>query len=697
MYGGEAVASVVAIEFYNVNYLYRCFDPISHFPFLPLFLTVDAFHRAFHLPLSLPFCNSFLLLLFLILFSCLANAISFQITRFSPDLSTILYRGDAIASVGAIEFNNVDYLYQVGQAIYSQPVPIWDSHSRKVADFTTHFSFTIDTQNRTPYGHGLAFFLAPIVFQIPPNSGGGFLGLFNTSTSDSSQNQIVSIEFDSFANPEWDPPFEHVGINKNSIASSITTPWNASLHSGDTADAWIVYNSSTQNLSVFWNYGSSPNSSLSLKIDLKEILPQWAIIGFSAATGLHVERHTLESWEFSSNLDMTKTSGRKAKEIGLIVGLTAAGAILIAGGVIAIVVLRRKIQSAKWNPQMAANLTSSMNDDFERGTGPKRFSFKDLASATNNFSNERKLGEGGFGKVYKGELIDLNIAVAVKKFSRGSKQGKKQYVTEVKIISSLRHRNLVQLIGWCHDQNEFLLVYEFMPNGSLDTHLFGRKNLLSWSVRYKIAIGLASALLYLHEEWEQCVIHRDIKSSNVMLDSNFNAKLGDFGLARLMDHELGPQTTGVAGTFGYLAPEYVSTGRPSKESDVYSFGVVALEIASGRKSTDPMPTHEKSETGLLEWVWDLYGSGKLSSAMDGRLNNDFDLKQFECLLTVGLWCAHPDRSLRPTIKQAIQALNFEATLPNLPTKMPVPIYDVPNIISSSAEPLITCTSIDVGR
>ena len=132
-----------------------------------------------------------------------------------------------------------------------------------------------------------------------------------------------------------------------------------------------------------------------------------------------------------------------------------------------------------------------------------------------------------------------------------------------------------------------------------------------------------------------------------MLDSSCSAKLGDFGLARLMDHELGPRSTGLAGTFGYLAPELVSTGRPSKESDVYSFGVVALEIGSGRKSsTDPMSTHEKSETGLLEWVWDLYGSSKLLSAMDGRLNNDFDLKQVECLLISGLWCAHPNSSLR---------------------------------------------------
>ncbi|GLT69118.1 hypothetical protein SLA2020_412940 [Shorea laevis] len=233
-----------------------------------------------------------------------------------------------------------------------------------------------------------------------------------------------------------------------------------------------------------------------------------------------------------------------------------------------------------------------------------------------------------------------------------------------------------------------------MPNGSLDAHLWGKRSPLPWAVRYKISLGLSSALLYLHEEWEQCVVHRDIKSSNVMLDSSFGVKLGDFGLARLMDHELGPQTTGLAGTLGYMAPEYISTGRASKESDVYSFGVVALEIATGRRSTDPMD--EDSGIGLVQWVWNLYGRGDLLLATDGKLQNDFDEKQVECLMIVGLWCVHPDRSLRPSIRQAIHVLNFEAKMPNLPTQMPVPMYHVPAPAISSSEPSIT-TSLEHGR
>jgi serine/threonine protein kinase len=307
---------------------------------------------------------------------------------------------------------------------------------------------------------------------------------------------------------------------------------------------------------------------------------------------------------------------------------------------------------------------------------------------------ERKLGEGGFGAVYKGYLTGLDMLIAVKKISRGFRQGKKEYITEVQMFSQLRHRNLVQLIGWCHDRGEFLLIYEFMPNGSLDSHLFGTSSPLSWAVRYKISLGLASALFYLHEEWEQCVVHRDIKSSNVMLDSSFNVKLGDFGLARLMDHELGPQTTGVAGTFGYMAPEYASTGRASKESDVYSFGVVALEIATGRRSVNFMGPN--SDMGLVEWIWHLYGRGDLLLAVDGKLQTNFDEKQVKCLMIIGLWCAHPDRNLRPSIRQAIQVLKFEAEIPVLPMEMPIPMYHVPiQPLVSSGKPFLT-TSLQQG-
>lgn len=650
--------------------------------------------------------SEILLILFTIALFHPANcSVSFNMPRFSPDDNNILYQGDAAASVGAIELiNKYQYTCRVGLITYSHPVQLWDAETGKLSDFTTRFSFTIDTLNNSLFGHGLVFFLAPIGIQIPPNSAGGFLGLFNTTTIDSASNQIVMVEFDSFKNAEWDPSdvAGHVGINNNSLSSTAYTAWNASFHSQDTTDVLVTYNGTTKNLSVSWRFRDTSNSqektSISNIIDLRQILPEKVSVGFAAATGTYTTRHTLQSWEFNSSLDVKESKGLEPQKIRIIVGVTVPIGVLMAVLIGWCLISRRRRLQVKEKSAETANLTG-INDDLERGAGPRRFSYNDLASATSNFNGDKKLGEGGFGAVYKGYLIDLDVAIAVKRISRGSRQGKKEYITEVKTISQLRHRNLVQLIGWCHEKGEFLLAYEFMPNGSLDTHLFGKKTPLTWAARYKISLGLASALLYLHEEREQCVVHRDIKSSNIMLDSNFNAKLGDFGLARLMDHELGPQTTGLAGTLGYLAPEYISTGRASKESDVYSFGIVALEIATAKRSADP--AKEKCQMGMVEWVWDLYGKGELVSGADGNLDTDFDEEQLVCLMIVGLWCVHPDPSFRPSIRQAIQVLNFETAMPSLPSKMPVPTYYVPSpspsLSVNSGEPFITDPSMLMGR
>ncbi|KAL8060860.1 hypothetical protein ABFX02_02G051900 [Erythranthe guttata] len=315
-----------------------------------------------------------------------------------------------------------------------------------------------------------------------------------------------------------------------------------------------------------------------------------------------------------------------------------------------------------------------MDIEFQKGSGPNKFSYSELVLATKKFAEEEKLGEGGFGGVYRGFLAETNSYIAVKRVSSGSKQGLKEYASEVKIISQLRHRNLVQLIGWCHERGELLLVYELMPNGSLDSHLFKGQTILPWEVRYKIAQGIASALLYLHEEWEQAVVHRDIKASNIMLDSNFNAKLGDFGLARFVDHEKGAHSTVLAGTLGYMAPECMVTGRASKETDVYSLGIVMLEIACGRRPIDHSRRCGEDRVVLVEWVWRLYGKGELLEAADPKLETEFDEQEMERLMIVALWCVHPDSVQRPSIRQAVHVLDFEAELPLLPPMMPVPTY-----------------------
>ncbi|OEL33456.1 L-type lectin-domain containing receptor kinase IX.1 [Dichanthelium oligosanthes] len=332
-----------------------------------------------------------------------------------------------------------------------------------------------------------------------------------------------------------------------------------------------------------------------------------------------------------------------------------------------------------------------VEDDLEEEVaGPQRFCYDELAAATGNFSDDRRLGRGGFGSVYRGSLTDANRDVAVKRVSETSRQGWKEFVSEVRIISRLRHRNLVQLIGWCHGgDDELLLVYELMHNGSLDAHLYDPERVLTWPARYGIAVGVGSALLYLHEEADRRVVHRDVKPSNVMLDALFTAKLGDFGLARLIDDGRRSHTTGVAGTMGYIDPECMLAGRASVESDVYSFSVLLLEITCGRRPAVCVREEDECFVHLVQWVWDSYGGGSILDAADARLDGEFDGREMACTMLVGLWCAHPDRSLRPTIRQAVNVLRFEAPPPILPAKMPVATYgppcDRPGFTSSSGE------------
>ncbi|KAK9691544.1 hypothetical protein RND81_09G203300 [Saponaria officinalis] len=635
-------------------------------------------------------------LVFLLFLPCTLS-LFFNLTSFDQNNNHhILFMNDSFISNGVIQLtqNQKD---SVGRAYYDKPVQLWDKTTKKVTDFTTHFSFIIKQVDLSLYGDGLSFFLAPVNSSVPENSTGGYLGLVSPPfTNDTSKNQFVAVEFDSFKNG-WDPSDDHVGIDVNSVFSVADVTWESSIKNGSTANAWITYNSLTKNLSVFLTYAENPvfnsNSSLSYIIDLSNFLPEKINVGFSAATGSGYEIHNILSWDFNSTLPDANdaaiapvpdtaipetNTGYTAKpktKTGLIAGVVVGISLLLIGFGLTVFILRRRRNPGVENDEIDFDVEDD-DDDFEMGTGPKRFTYHELSRATNNFADEGKLGEGGFGGVYKGLLSEPSREIAVKRISRGSKQGKKEYVSEVKTISRLRHRNLVQLLGWSHDKGELLLVYEFMPNGSLDYHLYGSHKVpLQWTVRYKIAHNLASALLYLHEEWEQCVIHRDVKSSNVMLDSTFNSKLGDFGLARLIDHGLGSQTTVLAGTLGYMAPECVITGKASKESDVYSYGVVALEIACGRRPVESR--EEPSKVRMVEWVWNLYGKGLVVEAVDARLEGVYEIQQMECLMVVGLWCCHPDPIQRPTIRQVINALNQDSPLPILTPNLPVPTYSAP--------------------
>lgn len=403
-----------------------------------------------------------------------------------------------------------------------------------------------------------------------------------------------------------------------------------------------------------------------------QILPELVNVGFSASTGLSTEQNVIQAWEFSSTLNSTildGSNGKSKSSHSRIVAVVAAAVgsifLVLLGAVVGYLVVWKKRRGEFDGEGDEDGGLISVKFDLDKGTIPRRFDYKELVEATNGFADDRMLGRGGYGQVYKGVLSYLGRVVAVKRIFADFENSESVFINEVRIISRLIHRNLVQFIGWCHEEGEFLLVFEYMMNGSLDTHLFGNKKNLPWEVRYKVALGVAQALRYLHEDAEQCVLHRDIKSGNVLLDNDFSTKLGDFGMAKLVDPRLRTQRTGVVGTYGYLAPEYINGGRASKESDMYSFGIVAMEIASGRRIFQDGDFH----VPLLNWVWGLYVEGNVLDAADGRLNKEFDVNQMTSLLIVGLWCTHPNDKERPKAAEVIKVLQLEAPLPEIPLDM----------------------------
>ncbi|GKV50135.1 hypothetical protein SLEP1_g56847 [Rubroshorea leprosula] len=287
------------------------------------------------------------------------------------------------------------------------------------------------------------------------------------------------------------------------------------------------------------------------------------------------------------------------------------------------------------------------------GPRPNTFSYAELRAATDDFSPSNKLGEGGFGPVYKGKLSHGRV-VAVKQLSVASHQGTSQFVTEIATISAVQHRNLVKLYGCCIEGNRRLLVYEYLENKSLDQALFGNKDLhLDWPTRFSVCLATARGLAYLHEESRPRIIHRDVKTSNILLDSELCPKISDFGLAKLYDDKKTHISTRVAGTIGYLAPEYAMRGHLTEKADVFGFGVVALEILSGRPNSDNSQDNDKIY--LLEWAWTLYESNQSLGLVDPTLV-EFDENEALRMMRVGLLCTQASPMMRPPMSRVVAML-----------------------------------------
>ncbi|KAK6943622.1 Legume lectin domain [Dillenia turbinata] len=560
----------------------------------------------------------------------------------------------------------------LGHAFYSSPVKFKDFVNGSVFSFSTSFAFATVPEFSHLGGHGFAFAISPskdLKGALPSQ----YLGLLNANDMGNFSNHLFAVEFDTVQDFEFgDINDNHIGVDINSLESNASEPAayydfnstkkNVTLKSGETIQAWIDYDSTTNVLNVTISPSSTKPRipSLLYHVDLSPIFNDYMYVGFSASTGLLASSHYIFGWSFNMSglaktLDLSSLPslpGRKKSHKILAIGVSSLATLALFFLIGVSVFLIRRIKNA------------DVVEAWELEIGPHRFSYKELKRATKGFRESGLLGVGGFGRVYKGVLTKSKTQVAVKRISRESKQGVREFMSEIASIGRLRHRNLVQLQGWCRRRGDLLLVYDFMSNGSLDKFLFDeRKIVLNWEQRFNIIKGVACGLLYLHEGWEQVVIHRDVKASNVLLDGELNGKLGDFGLARFYERGSNPSTTRVVGTLGYLAPEVSRTGKATASSDVFAFGALLLEVVCGRRPIEPKAVAE--ETVLVDWVWEAWRGGRVLAVVDQRLEGVFDENEVVMVVKLGLMCSNNVASARPSMRQVVKYLDGEVGLPEV--------------------------------
>ncbi|XP_074308225.1 L-type lectin-domain containing receptor kinase S.4 [Silene latifolia] len=576
-----------------------------------------------------------------------------------------------IQNNGILQLTN-DTKRLLGHAFTPNRVRVKRSNG-KAYSFSSIFAFAIVPQFQTLGGHGFAFAFSPSK-ELPGALPSQYLGLLNSTDNGNLTNHVFAIEFDEVQDFEFkDINDNHVGVNINSMISNASataayyvdgnsTAQNITMKSRETIMCWIEYDADVNQLNVTLSLSSrKPNRSmLSYDVDLSPILDEFMYVGFSASTGLLASSHYIMGWSFkidgqATPLDLSslpKLPKVKKTNFGLILGVSL-------GSVFAFFIAVGLAIYLFW-----CYKNRDVIESWELDIGPHRFPYQELRKATKGFKEKQLLGFGGFGRVYKGTLPKSKAEVAVKRISHESRQGLPEFVAEIASIGRLRHRNLVQLLGWCRRRGDLILVYDYMPNGSLDKYLFDNPPIvLSWDQRFKIINGVAQGLLYLHEGWEQTVIHRDIKAGNVLLDADFNGKLGDFGLAKLYEHGTHASTTRVVGTLGYLAPELTRTGKPTPASDVFAFGALILEVACGRRPIEPKALPE--ELILVDWVWDRWKKGAILEVMDPKMKGDYNEIEAAIVLKLGLMCSAEAIDPRPTMRQVVRYLEGEMALPDV--------------------------------
>ncbi|NP_001307923.1 clade XII lectin receptor kinase [Solanum lycopersicum] len=568
-----------------------------------------------------------------------------------------------------------------GRIWYSQPMNLWNRRKNRTASFNSTFVINIKPES-DPWGEGLAFILTKEsgYESIPDESYGQWLGIVNETTNGSSLNNIFAVEFDTRKSYLDDLDDNHVGIDINSINSvNQVSLMDRGVNLSRAVDviASVQYDGESNILKVYTFMSNETgvnerNPIISMPLDLSSYLPEDVFVGFSASTGIYNQLNCIKAWNFTST-DIGNSNEVSLLWLWILIPVISV-LVVFLGGVFVYFSWWRKKKRTQVLDQ-SENIEIQIQNS---ATAPQRFQLKDLKRATGNFDPKNILGRGGCGVVLKGMLDQKEVAV--KRFFNDSSQGAKDLIAEVTTIGNLHHKNLVKLIGWCYESNELLVVYEFMPNGSLEKLIFCEENgkglSLNWEIRYGVICGIAQALDYLHNGCQKRVLHRDIKASNIMLDSELNARLGDFGLARTVqvNGKTHHSTKEIAGTIGYMAPESFHIGRATVETDVFAFGVLVLEVACGRKPGNRRYEENNYTNRVIEYVWDLYKIGRIIDAIDVRLDRDFNEEQAECVLILGLACCHPNPYERPSMKTALQILTGELVLPDIPTEKPAFVW-----------------------